>query len=114
MAGCFERSTMADKWHPILSTREVEPGVWQLVDNLGVIYAIVTLVKRGDQRGYRSESYAPERADRRLIGYYTRLLPAVKSAHMWFVASRGPTGIPAAGYAGRGWDSTERRESPGR
>jgi hypothetical protein len=86
-------------WHPILAADEIEPGTWLMRGPLDEPYAVVRAVEIRSDRGYRSVTYAPESADRELIGYYRTLRAATKGAHVWWVATRSPAGHPGPAYA---------------
>ena len=76
-------------WHPLLNAIEVAAGEWWMPDPADEPYAVVRLVEVNGERGYRVVTYAPESADRKLIGYYGNLRAATRGANMWFVQSRG-------------------------
>jgi hypothetical protein len=84
---------MAD-WHPILATREIEPGRWYLIDGLGKPYGQVRLVKRGDQVGYRADRCDEHGSVTELVGYYRALKPATVAVHSAFLRSHGALGAP--------------------
>lgn len=69
------------QWHPILTAQEPSPGVWHLVDGDGRPYAIVEVVRRHGEIGYRATTWAETLADRQLIGYWRKLMPAMTGAH---------------------------------
>jgi hypothetical protein len=75
-------------WHPILNAIEVAAGEWFMPDPLGEPYAVVRLLEVHGERGYRVVTYAPERGDRRLIGYYKNLRAATMGANQWFTSTR--------------------------
>jgi len=87
-------------WHPILNAIEVAAGEWLMPDPLGEPYAVVRLVEVGGERGYRVVSYAPESADRTLIGYYGNLRAATRGANLWYVQACGWNGVPFIGWTG--------------
>ena len=76
-------------WHPILATREFEPGRWVMFDTMERPYAIVVMLEVGGERGYRAVTYAVQSRDRQLVGYYRTLMSAVMAAHRWFIAQHG-------------------------
>jgi hypothetical protein len=76
-------------WHPILATREPSPGVWQMVDDLEHHYALIRLVRRGDELGYRVDRTDAAGSVTGLVGFYTTLMTATYEAHMAFVRSHG-------------------------
>jgi hypothetical protein len=77
-------------WHPILSAHETQPGVWDLIGPMSVPYATVTLVRRGEELGYRATYLPASGSGSELVGYYRTLLHASKRAHLAWVASCGP------------------------
>jgi hypothetical protein len=85
-------------WHPILSAVEFVPGQWFMLDGLERPYAIVRLLEVRGELGYRVVTYAPESADRRLIGYYGNLRAATKGANEWFVSNSGSGSKPNPGW----------------
>jgi hypothetical protein len=89
-------------WHPILNTRESTPGTWDLHGPVDEVYATITLVRRGDELGYRI-TVNPDDAPPFVLGYHRTLMSACRAAHTWFTSTRGPHGIPHAGYAGAEW-----------
>lgn len=83
-------------WHPILAAEEQTPGHWLMLDPDGRTYGAVTLVKRGDQVGYRADS-----PKRELLGYFTTLRTACMAVHKAFLRSHGAgefQGYPLAKY----------------
>ena len=91
-------------WHPIMNARESPVGTWSMIGPVDEVYATITLVRRGGELGYRVTNMDGEN-----VGYYRTLLAATKAGHTWFTSTRGPHGIPAAGYAGAAWNSKEPR-----
>jgi hypothetical protein len=77
------------KWHPILSTREVEPGRWYLIDSLDRPYGMVCFVRRGDELGYRAERTGDDGQPTERIGYFRTLRGAVWAIHSAFIRSHG-------------------------
>jgi len=88
------------KWHPIMNAAEIQVGVWYLIGPLDRPYAIVSIVEIGGQQGYRAVTYAAERDDRKLIGYYRTLASATFGAHGWFVSTRAPLVAANPGWEG--------------
>ncbi|MHA6668597.1 hypothetical protein ACX3O0_06980 [Homoserinimonas sp. A447] len=86
-------------WHPILAARETEPGVWYLVDTLEKCYGIIRIIRRGGEVGYRAVTWAPEPADRQLIGCYRSLRGACEATHHRFLRA-GQPGRHPNGLAG--------------
>lgn len=64
-----------------MSALEPTPGEWWLRDANQVPYAIVKLLRRGDEIGYRAVTYLERSVDRELVGYYRKLAPAAVAAH---------------------------------
>jgi hypothetical protein len=83
-------------WHPSHAAIEVQPGVWHMPDPLDTPYAIVRLIRVGDEHGYRVTTYAEPRE---LIGYYRSHKAACMGAHQWFVRSRHGRDRPNPGWA---------------
>ena len=79
----------ARAWHPPLTAFEPKPGEWWLKGPDGNPYAIVALIRRGGELGYRAVLYAERSEDRQLVGYYRRLKPAVEAAHDSYISSAG-------------------------
>jgi hypothetical protein len=76
-------------WHPILVAREVEPGRWLMVDDIGTHYGVITFVRRGDELGYRADRTDEAGTVTELLGYYRSLRAAAWESHMAFVRSHG-------------------------
>jgi hypothetical protein len=85
-------------WHPILSALETRPGHWLMLDGFDRPHALIEFVRRGPDVGYKAVTWAPDAADRQLIGYYLTLRAATKSAHLRYVASLGNPGPPIANW----------------
>jgi len=71
--------------HPLLTAFEPTPGEWWLRGPDQEPYAIVKIIRRGDEIGYRAQLYAEREQDRQLVGYYKRLKPAAEAAHDRYV-----------------------------
>ncbi len=83
-----------DGWHPILAAAETAPGEWLMVPQHGDPYAIVRLITRGGEPGYRAVTWALDSGDRRLIGYYRTLRAATFAAHSgWIAGHARPGGV---------------------
>lgn len=80
------------RWHPVFAAFEPKAGEWWLRDTYDQPYAIVCIIRRRDEVGYRAVTYAELSSDRELIGYFRRLIPAIEAAHSWWVASHAPKG----------------------
>lgn len=54
------------KWHPILACEEYQPGQWVMLDQYRRPYAMIDIIRRGDEVGYRvttwSRSLPPDRS----------------------------------------------------
>jgi hypothetical protein len=83
------QKTNVDNWHPVLAAREIEPGHWIMTDPYDRPYGVIRFLRRGGELGYRAVTWAPESADRKLIGYYRTLRAAAKQVHAVFVRSHG-------------------------
>lgn len=86
---------MIAEWHPIMAASEIEPGHWVMLDTNGKPYGVIRFLRRGDQLGYRSVTWAPDSKDRQLIGYYRNLRAAAAAVHRRFVDKH--SGAPASG-----------------
>ena len=86
---------MAD-WHPIMNAAERQVGTWLMVGPLNRPYGTITIVRRGQECGYRATAIEGQSAQ--IIGYYRTLRAAADAAHGRFVSTRGPHGKPAAGW----------------
>ena len=85
-------------WHPILTALETRPGHWLMLDGFDRPHALIEFVRRGPDVGYKAVTWAPDAADRQLIGYYLTLRAATKAAHLRYVASLGNPGPPIANW----------------
>jgi hypothetical protein len=94
-------------WHPIMNARETAVGTWEMVGPLDKVYATVVIVRRGPELGYRVTNEDGEH-----VGYFRTLKAAASSAHTWFTSTRGPHGIPHAGYAGAEWRNEKSPAQP--
>lgn len=89
------------KWHALLATQERAPGVWQLVDDNGRQYGLVTIMLRGGELGYHAQVLpkdAPDGAPMTTVGYFRTLRASCERVHQAFLAShasRGPIGWSA-------------------
>jgi len=91
---------MATTWHPILNAIEGPVGTWSMIGPVGETYATITLVRRGDELGYRVIAH-PARDERAVISYNGNLLAAARAGHSWFTSTRGPSGVPYIGWGGK-------------
>ena len=85
---------MADdrrQWHPVLACEEYKPGQWVMIPQEGQPYAMIMLVRHGDEVGYRVDTWAQQPRDRTLIGYYTKLRAAAAAGHERFTRGKGVT-----------------------
>jgi hypothetical protein len=85
-------------WHPILNALESRVGTWTMIGPLEQPYAVITIVRRGDDLGYRATTFERDDNPTTVIGYYRTLMAASRGAHGWFTSTRGPSGRPAAGW----------------
>ena len=76
-------------WHPIQAAREVSPGRWFMVAQFGVPYGEITLVKRGDQRGYRADRTDETGTVIATIGNFTTLRRSAWEVHSAYLRSHG-------------------------
>jgi hypothetical protein len=60
-----------------------------MVDDLGHHYALIRLVRRDNELGYRVDRTDAVGAVTGLLGYYTTLRASTWEAHMAFVRSHG-------------------------
>ena len=75
------------KWHPILACEEYQPGRWVMLDQYRHPYAMIDIIRRGDEVGYKVTTWAQESAARELIGYYLKLKTAAEYGHQRFLSS---------------------------
>jgi len=83
-------------WHPVLATIEGPPGRFTLFDGQGQPVAEIVLVRRGSECGYRAVILSEAKREPALVGYFTALLPAVKSAHLQVISSYAHQSGPIA------------------
>ena len=86
------RTTYTPYWHPVLAAVELEPGHWELRDQYANSYAVIRIVRRGTEIGYRAVTWAEKSEDRRLVGYYRTLRSACAAAHRVYLRSHGRMG----------------------
>jgi hypothetical protein len=67
-----------------------------MLDGFDQPHALIQIVRRGPEVGYKAVTWAAEAADRQLIGYYLTLRAATKASHMRYVRSLGNQGPPIA------------------
>jgi hypothetical protein len=77
------------KWHPLMAAREVAPGHWFMIADLGEKYGEITFVRRGDQLGYRADRTDDAGAVIKHVGYYTTLKRATWEIHSAYLRSHG-------------------------
>lgn len=90
------------RWHPILGVSEGPVGVWTLMQDLGTEqrpYAVVRIVRRGPEVGYRAEA-APTGV---VLGYWTTLMRAIEEAHQAHLSA-----ATAGLSGGQPWSPTGR------
>lgn len=64
-----------------MSAREYEPGRWVMFDSFEKPYALIDIIRRGDEVGYRVTTWKQEPAERKVLGYFTTLAASASSAH---------------------------------
>ena len=69
-----------------------------MLDGFENPHSVVRIVRRGEEVGYRAETWAPELTDRTLIGYFRTLRAAAKAARIHYAASLGHAGPPKASW----------------
>ena len=79
-----------ETWHPILACEEYLPGHWVMLDPYRRPYAMIDIIRRGDEVGYRVTDWAQESANRKVLGYFTNLRAAARHGHTLFIASKTP------------------------
>lgn len=75
------------KWHPILACEEYQPGRWVMLDQYRRPYAMIDLVRRGEEIGYRVTTPEQQPSGRELIGHYRNLRAAARYGHLHFLAA---------------------------
>ena len=73
-------------WHPVLACEEYKPGRWVMIPQHGQPYAMIMMVRHGDEVGYRVDTWAQQPKDRTLIGYFTKLRAAAAAGHDRYLA----------------------------
>ncbi|HOY80933.1 MAG TPA: hypothetical protein PK282_00775 [Rhodoglobus sp.] len=81
-------------WHPQLAAVEKPAGTWYMLAQYGRCYGVITLIRRGDELGYRLDTWAIAPADRQPVGYYLTLRAAAEAAHARFLRGHGQPGAP--------------------
>ena len=74
------------EWHPLLACEEYQPGRWVMLDQYRQPYAMVDILRRGDEVGYRVTNWAQRSTDRKVLGYFTNLRAAAAKGHREFLA----------------------------
>ncbi len=88
------KASYRDGWHPILAAVETTAGEWLMVPQDGDPYAVIRILTRGDETGYRAVTWAATSEDRKLIGYYRTLRGAAFAAHSrWIAGHAKPGGV---------------------
>lgn len=110
---------MADdgtKWHPILACEEYRPGQWVMLDQYRRPYAMIDIIRRGAEVGYRVTTWEQESSARQIIGYFRNLRAAAASGHQRFLSAhtagmpgRASTTKPYEYARGEGKANTPRR-----
>jgi len=81
------------RWHPLLAAIESPPATWLMVDERGC-YGIIRLVRRGDEIGYRADTWSEFVEARTLIGYYRTLRAACAATHHHYLRAHGNPTLP--------------------
>jgi hypothetical protein len=76
-------------WHPILAAREISPGHWFMIANLGEPYGEIRFVRRGDQLGYRADRTDDAGVVTERVGYFTTLKRSAWEIHSAYLRSHG-------------------------
>ncbi len=84
------------KWHPIMQAREYEAGKWVMFDSLEHPYALIDIVRRGDEVGYKVTTWKQDPASRKLIGYFKTLAASADKAHSLWIDRGVPHGAANA------------------
>jgi hypothetical protein len=84
-------------WHPVLSAVEVEPGVWEMIAQFEERYAVIRLLRIGDERGYRVTTWAERSQDRELVGYFRTLMAAAAAGHATWIDGHAQPGMGPPG-----------------
>lgn len=77
-------------WHPLLAAEEQTAGTWHMIDSTGNRYAIIVIVRRGPEVGYRATTWHEQPEQRHLVGYYRTLRAACEATHLAFIRSHAP------------------------
>ena len=81
---------MARDWHPIVDAKEYEPGRWVMFDSFEKPCALIDLVKRRGEVGYRATTWNAEKTAGVVIGYYRSVAGACSEVHhMYHQRSKG-------------------------
>lgn len=81
---------MGDRWHPILQAREYQPGRWVMEDTLGRPYALIDIIRRGDEVGYKVTAWKQDAGP--VLGYFTNLAASAAHAHERWINRGVPSG----------------------
>ncbi len=90
---------MAD-WHPIMAAVEVEPAVWVMFAQYQRPYGVIRLVKRGNEIGYRADTWAEQLERREVVGYFRTLRAAAMAIHQRYLSAM-VTRVPVNIIGGR-------------
>lgn len=71
-----------------MAANEYEPGRWVMLDFYDQPYALVVFVRRGDEVGYRADTWTQVSAERELIGYFRSLRAATAASHQRYLSTR--------------------------
>jgi len=91
--------TQRDGWHPILAAEEYQVGHWVMLTQYSKPYAMIDLVRRGDEVGYKVTDWQQDSADRKTLGYFKTLRAAAAMGHAEFIRGHTPHNQqPLAGH----------------
>ena len=80
------------QWHPLLACEEYGPGKWVMLAQYRRPYALIALIRRGDEIGYRVTTWAKEPAEVEVVGYFRKLRAAAAAGHQQFVTAHSSPG----------------------
>jgi hypothetical protein len=73
----------------MLAAREVEPGLWYMIDGLDRPYGEIRFVRRGDELGYRADRTSNDGTVTQHVGYFRTFRSAAWAIHAAFTRSHG-------------------------
>lgn len=86
--GMNNRYPSTPAWHPILDAVEYQPGRWVTYDARNRPFALIDIIRRGGEVGYRANQWAQDAAQQNTIGYFTNLRAATAAAHQHYIRTR--------------------------